>query len=103
MGNSSGAHLPLDALVCMSLGASKENPYNLGTHTDSCESNHQFTLVCVDLSSNGHHLVHVMQPSSIIRIKRSKIENKIIIHALTMKNRDKYKSFSREEPPYSMY
>ena len=27
------AHLSLDAPICMSLGAPKENPYNLGTHT----------------------------------------------------------------------
>ena len=54
MGKSYGAHLPLDAPVCMSLGAPEANPYNLGTHTKSWDSHHQFTLVYVELSFNGH-------------------------------------------------
>ena len=59
MGNSYGAHLPLDAPVCMSLGALEANPYNLGTHTKSWEFDHLFALVFVELSSDGHQLVHL--------------------------------------------
>ena len=34
---------------------------------------------------------NVMQPSPRYSIKREEIENKRVIHALTMNNRDKYK------------
>ena len=44
-----------------------------------------------------------MQPSPRYSIKREEIENKRVIHALTMNNRYKYKSSSREEHPYTMY
>ena len=54
MGNSYGSRLPLDAPIRMSLGALEANPYNLGAHTESWESHHQFTLVHVELSSDGH-------------------------------------------------
>ena len=46
---------------------------------------------------------NVMQPSPRNIIKRVEIDNKRVIHALTMNNRDKYQSSSREEPPYTMY
>ena len=46
---------------------------------------------------------NVMQPSPRNSIKREEIENKILIHALTMNNIDKYQSSSREEPSYTMY
>ena len=43
---------------------------------------------------------NVMHPSPRNSIKRAEIENKRVIHALTMKDRDKYQSSLREEPPY---
>ena len=46
---------------------------------------------------------NVMQPSPRYNIKREEIDYKRVIHALNMKNRDKYQSSSREEPPYTMY
>ena len=46
---------------------------------------------------------NVKQPSPINSIKREEIDNKRVIHALTMNNKDKYQSSSREEPPYTMY
>ena len=46
---------------------------------------------------------NVMQPSPRNSIKRAEIDNKRVIHALIMNNRDKYQSCSREEPPYTMY
>ena len=46
---------------------------------------------------------NVMQQSPRNSIKRAEIDNKRLIHTLTMNNRDKYQSFSREEPPYTMY
>ena len=36
-------------------------------------------------------------------IKRAEIDNKRVMHPLTMNNKDKYQSSSREEPPYTMY
>ena len=46
---------------------------------------------------------NVMQPSHRNSIKREEIDNKRVIHALKMNNRDKYQSSSREEPPYTRY
>ena len=46
---------------------------------------------------------NVMQPTPIYNIKREEIDNKRVIHAITMNNRDKYQSSLREEPPYIMY
>ena len=46
---------------------------------------------------------NVMHPSPKNSIKITQIENKRVIHALTMNNRDKYQSSSREKPPYTMY
>ena len=46
---------------------------------------------------------NVMQPSHINNIKIAEIDQKRVIHALTMNNIDKYQSSSREEPPYTMY
>ena len=59
MGSSYGVHLPLDAPVCISLGAPEADPYNLGSHTESWESHHHFTPACVQLSLEGHQLVHL--------------------------------------------
>ena len=46
---------------------------------------------------------NVMQPTPIYNIKRVEMDNKRVIHALIMNNRDKYQSYSREEPPYTIY
>ena len=46
---------------------------------------------------------NVMQPSPINSIKWAEIDNKRVIQALKMNNKDKYQSSSREEPPYIMY
>ena len=46
---------------------------------------------------------NVMQPSSRNRIKIEEINNKRVIHTLTMNNIDKYQSSLREEPPYIIY
>ena len=46
---------------------------------------------------------NVMQPSPRNSIKRAEIDNKRVLHALTVKNVDKYQSSSREEPSYTMY
>ena len=48
-------------------------------------------------------ILNVMQPSPINSIKRAKIDKKRAIHALIINNKDKYKSYSREEPLYTMY
>ena len=63
MANSFWAHLQLHAPVCMSVGEIEANPYDLGTHTESWESHHQFTLVCVELSSYGHQLASFISSS----------------------------------------
>ena len=44
-----------------------------------------------------------MQPSPKNSIKRVETNNKRVIHAVTMNNRDKYQSSLREKPPYIMY
>ena len=44
-----------------------------------------------------------MKPSPRNSIKIEEIDNKSVIHALTMNNNDKYQSSSREEPPYTLY
>ena len=59
MENSYEAHLPLDALVFMILGVIEADPCNLGTYTESWESHRQFTIVYVELSFDGHRLVHL--------------------------------------------
>ena len=70
-----------------------------------------------DGQGNGHNCIivgaistsvclkcmNLMQSSPRNSIKREKIYNNIVIHALTMNNKDKYQSSSREEPPYTMY
>ena len=43
-----------------------------------------------------------MHPSPINSIKREEIDNKWLIHALTMNNKDKYQSSFKKEPPYKM-
>ena len=44
-----------------------------------------------------------MQPSPRDNIKIEEINQKRVIHALIMNNRDIQQSYSREEPPYIMY
>ena len=46
---------------------------------------------------------NVMQRSPRSSIKRAEIDNKRVIHTLKRNNIDKYQSFSREEPPFTMY
>ena len=46
---------------------------------------------------------YVMQPSPINSIKIVEIYQTRVMHTLTMKNRDEYKSSLREEPPCTMY
>ena len=46
---------------------------------------------------------NVMQPSPRNSIKRVEIDNKRVIHTLTMNNRDKYQSSSMEEPACTIY
>ena len=48
-------------------------------------------------------ILNVMQPSPINSIKIEEIDNKRVTHALKKKNRDKYQSYSMDEPPYTMY
>ena len=48
-------------------------------------------------------ILNVMQPSPRNNIKIEKIDQTRVIHSLTMNNRYKWKSSSREEPPYTMY
>ena len=44
-----------------------------------------------------------MQPSPRNSIKREDLDNTRVIHMLTMNNKGKYQSSSRNEPPYTMY
>ena len=44
-----------------------------------------------------------MQPSPRNSIKRAELDNKRLIHALTINNRDKYQSSSKKEPHYTVY
>ena len=46
---------------------------------------------------------NVMQPSPRNSIKIEEIDQKRVIYALIMNNRDEYKPYLREEPPYTMY
>ena len=80
-------HLVLEVLSrwCASLGGDK------------------FENTCVVCGNDRFSRVGVMQPSTRNSIKRAEIENKRVIHTLTINNRDKYQSSSREEPPYTMY
>ena len=68
-----------------------------------CSENSKMTRFAEANLEERALIPNVMLPSPRNNIEIVEIDNKRVIHALTMNNWDKYQSSSREEPPYTMY